>query len=531
MYSVMLVDDDFPVLELLSEAVDWEGLGLRLCGTHENGLAAWEQAQWEMPDILITDIGMPKMDGLELIARIRAHRNDVCVAILSCHNEFQYAQQAMRLNVQDYLLKDAFNPNDLELLLSRFKHQLDEKRKTNWQQHQLQHMLDRTKDMQKEQWLKNFIQQPLLSPRQWLLEANAQGLFQGGEACLPVIGYIEGYSEAKQLFISDQTLRFAVNNIMEEVLLDLQLRGLYIGYGEKVSLLLFSYLPSLKQSVYDQAAVCLRQIQSVLRSAIKLGMSFIIGESCASPEGLKIGLNALLECGDQRFYLEQGGIVKKQAVDTTQSDLFSYYEPASTELRELLIGKKSEAVSAFADKWISLIGQHRYPSETVRDWVLKLLIDQKLKLHSMQIIRPGDTADKLHKAIGEADSLAQLKLWLIRYLQTLASMTAAGAGIRQEVVEACQYVGMHLHRRISLEEVAEHLFLNSSYFSRLFKKETGENFIEYVTRMKIGKAKEMLDQTGDSVGKICETLGYDNQSYFIKIFKAHTGLTPVEYRG
>lgn len=72
--------------------------------------------------------------------------------------------------------------------------------------------------------------------------------------------------------------------------------------------------------------------------------------------------------------------------------------------------------------------------------------------------------------------------------------------------------------------------MNPSYFSRLFKKEMGETFIEYVIRMKMHRAKELLDQTGSPVGKICETLGYDNQSYFIKLFKSCTGVTPVEYR-
>ena len=99
------------------------------------------------------------------------------------------------------------------------------------------------------------------------------------------------------------------------------------------------------------------------------------------------------------------------------------------------------------------------------------------------------------------------------------------------MLEACKYVSLNLGRRISLEEVAARLHLNPSYFSRLFKKETGMTFIEYVTRLKMERAKELLDQTPLSVGEICERLGYDNQSYFIKTFKAHAGSTPLEYRG
>jgi two-component system response regulator YesN len=148
-------------------------------------------------------------------------------------------------------------------------------------------------------------------------------------------------------------------------------------------------------------------------------------------------------------------------------------------------------------------------------------------------VRPDYSAHTLNKEIAELDSLEQLQRWLTEYLHSLALLAGLGAGatVRPEVLEACRYVSLHLDKRISLEEVAEQLYLNPSYFSRMFKKETGENFIEYVNRMKLERAKELLDTTGHPIGKICEMLGYDNQSYFIKIFKAYTGATPVEYRG
>lgn len=143
MYKVMLVDDDYPVIELLSESIRWEELGLCLMGTHENGWNAWEHARLEMPDILITDIGMPRMNGLELSSRMKELKPEVRIAILSCHNEFQYAQQAMRLNVQDYLLKDALDPEDLVQLLRKFKESLDEETKTGWENSRIKHLFGR----------------------------------------------------------------------------------------------------------------------------------------------------------------------------------------------------------------------------------------------------------------------------------------------------------------------------------------------------------------------------------------------------
>ncbi|QAY68006.1 helix-turn-helix domain-containing protein [Paenibacillus protaetiae] len=534
MYNVMLADDDYPVIELLSEAIDWERLGYRLMGVHENGLSAWEQAENELPDLLVTDIGMPKMDGLELAARIRRRKANVRIVILSCHSEFQLAQQAMRLNVQEYYLKETLDPDDLSSLLARLKTSLDEERQMNWEQTRLKLLEHETKGLRKEQAIRGFIQQPLLSPDKWRQEAESYGLLLDGEECLPVIGFMDDYRLVKHRFASDQTLHFAVSNVMDEVLETVTPRALHAGYDVKRSLLLFSYKPSLKINPVEQVKAALKQVQQTMQKVLKIKMSFLIGTGSDSPEKLKQHLMGLLNSEDQRFYLREEEVAKLRCgCISEQADLFAYYDEANQQLRAIWAGKREQEASAAAERWMQHIEQQKYPPEMVKDWVLKLLLDIKLKLHSLQHVRPSYTADTLHKEIVEIDSLAQLRSWLSGHLRSIASAQAEGvsASRRTEIAEACKFVSLHIGRRIGLEEVAEHLHLNASYFSRLFKKELGITFIEYVTRMKMERAKELLDQTSHTVGEICELLGYDNQSYFIKTFKAHTGATPLEYRG
>lgn len=536
MYKVMLVDDDYPVIELLSETIEWDRLGLCLIGSHENGQTAWEHASREMPDILITDIGMPKMNGLELSARIKERKPGVRIAILSCHNEFQYAQQAMRLNVQDYLLKDALDPADLAVLLWKFKEALDQEAQAGWERSRMRHLQQETQEIRKERLVKNLIHHPLVSPEDWRREASEFGLFRDGLHCLPVAGYIDDYRAVQYRFFSGQTLQFALGNVLNEVLPGLFAEALHVGYGERTSLVLFGYKPGLQRNIYDEAEHALRQVQETLRSVLKIRMSFAMGEPSGGPEALKTSLKRLLEDEERRFYLEPGTISRKR-METDfppgSRGLFAYYDEASTELREILIGRRPEDAKDCADRWVGRIRRERYPLETVKDWTLKLLLDLKLKLHAVESVRPAYSADSLHKEIVEIDSLAELRDWLAEHLERISGVRQAGggAGTRAEVLEACKYVSLRLHSRISLDEVAAHLHLNASYFSRLFKKETGVTFIEYVTRKKMERAKELLDQTGLTVGEICEQLGYDNQSYFIKTFKHHAGMTPAEYRG
>ncbi|MCR8633991.1 response regulator transcription factor [Paenibacillus radicis (ex Xue et al. 2023)] len=533
MYNVMLVDDDYPVLQLLSETINWEAYGLQLQGCYENGAVALEHATIQMPDILITDIGMPLMNGIELIGLLKEQKPNLRVAILSCHSEFHYAQQAMKLNVQEYVLKDTLDPADLEKLLLQFKVSLDQEEQVQAHQHQLQHMVDRNKELLKEKFIRRMMQQPIIDPQDWLLEAKAFNLDMEGKACLPILGFVDEYRLAKHRFMSDDILRFAMDNVISEVCARYDTPEVHFAYGIKESFFLYPYHATLKINPFDTAIIQIKAIQDALLKYLKISMSFIIGDICYRPDEIKLALNGLLSSTVQRFYVDEGSITKQRPFIDGDIDLFSWYDQASKEFREMMIEKKADRIIPTVKHWMEFLKEHSFPPEKVKDWVLKLLLDLKLKLQSLQYFRSTYAVESLHKEILDIDSLVELEHWLIEHFQSVIALAGEiwEQSKRTEVVQACHYVSLHLDKRISLEEVADHLFLNSSYFSRLFKKETGETFIEYVTRMKMIRAKELLDQTSHPVGKICEMLGYDNQSYFIKIFKASEGVTPVEYRG
>lgn len=533
MYKVMLVDDDYPVLELIHYAIDWEALGLRVIGLHENGASALEAAMKEMPDILITDIGMPKMDGLELIKRMKDLKPDIRAAILSCHSEFQYAQQAVKLQVQDYLLKDTLEPSSIHKLLVQFISGLKEENEHQTKQLQMEHLVDRNKALMKEKFIRSTIHQPLLDSDKWRKELLSFGLpFQSGEIIIPVIGIVDDYRLAKHRYLSDDVLRFAVDNVVEETIRADGMSSVHFNYNPQESVLLQTFPAGLKVNGYDEVRGMMSSIQRAVKQSLKLSMSFMIGDSCTTPEQIKASIAGIRANAIGRFYRSYGSITRSVPASAGKGDMFDSFNQASEQLRELLLGRDGGGVRAAVMNWLAKAEQERYPPEMVKDWILKLLLDAKLKLQSILHYRSAQWIDVNHSELLEIDSHAELTEWLIGHCMSaiMAADQTGGQSRRTEVAEACQFVSLHLDRKISLEEVAEQLFMNPSYFSRLFKKETGETFIEYVTRMKMHRAKELLDQTDAPVGKICGTLGYDNQSYFIKLFKSFSGVTPVEYR-
>ncbi|SDC63622.1 two-component system, response regulator YesN [Paenibacillus sp. UNCCL117] len=532
MYKVMLVDDDYPVLELLSNTIPWSELGLELIGLYENGALALESAKREMPDMVVTDIGMPKMDGLELVRELKAIRPDLRVAILSCHSEFQYAQQAMKMNIQDYLLKDTLDPADVRKLLEQFKTSLDEETNRSERQKQLRHMVDRSRERHKEAFIRGTIHDPMLSEEAWELEAEALGLHVAGRTCLPIALYIDGQRAARQRFVSDDVLRFAIHNIVEEVLREEEPEAVHFTYDALRSFIMLPYHGGIKTNPYDRAAAVLGKLQTAVERTLKLQLSFLIGVATGKPAAIRHELAELLGSSGQRFYMMPRTIEKKAAALHSTADLFGLYDDALNNFREMMIGGNPANVRPVVGRWIGFLRESRFRPETVKDWMLKLVLDLKLKLQSMQMFRSQFSVDILHREILETDTLAEMENWLIDFFESSLVVVedAKVLSKRSEVLDACHYVSLHLHRKIGLDEVAESLFMNPSYFSRLFKKETGETFIEYVNRMKVNRAKELLDQTNLSVAKIGEALGYDNHSYFIKMFKSVAGFTPQEYR-
>lgn len=533
MYKVMLVDDDYPVLELLSRTIPWEELGLTLTGAYENGAAALEAAQIGMPDIVVTDIGMPRLNGLELIRALKELHPAVKIVILSCHSEFHYAQMAMKMHVQDYLLKDTLDPGDLEKLLRQIKAALDEENSRSTRQNQLRQLLDRDRERHKETFIRGTIHSPLFHLQSWLAEAGAFGLAAEQGALLPVACYIDDQRAARRRFVTDDVLRFAVNNMLEEILQAEECGAVNFTYDALRSYILIPVRGGIKTNPYNEAEHLLPLIQHAVEGSIKLKLSFIIGKVCQTPAELKQELTALLGSSGQRFYMHARTVERRSVPSFSAQDLFASYDDAANGFREMLIEGKSKDLQAVIRKWFHFIREQRFKPETVKDWAMKLMLDLKLKLQSMQLFRNNFSVEILHRELLEMDMLDEIEGWMTQFFESslVVAEEVKVLSKRTEVLDACQYVSLHLTRRITLDEVAEHLFMNASYFSRLFKKETGETFIEYVNRMKVDRAKELLDQTNLSVAKIGETLGYDNHSYFIKLFKTVAGITPQEYRG
>ncbi len=532
MYKVMLVDDDYPVLEFLSDIVEWEALGLHLQSIHENGASALDYALMEMPDILITDISMPKMNGLELTKKMKEQNSNLQVAILSCHNEFEFAQRALKLKVQDYILKETLDPKDLSKLLLSYKEKLEEIHVTVQKNMKLKKQMVINNELAKERFFQQVIYQPKLNNQDWYDQENNIGFPLKNINYLPVLCTIDNYLFMKQYFFSKNTLEFAVHNIINEIISSNNKEAIYFKFESNRLFILFPTRTSIKVDNYEQITKTLEKIQDSLINFLAISVSFLIGEKVA-PADFKHELTSLLASESQLFYMDNHSIMMKDSkVHISSDDLFSYYDEAANKFRNLIFAGEIKNVEPIVLKWMNFIKENAFSPSVVKDWVLKILLELTLKLKSLQSFQTHHEIEVIHHEILKIETLIELGNWFISYLESAMLYTMEGLGQtkHKEILSARIYIAKNIESKLSLDEVANHVYLNASYFSRLFRQEMGTTFIEYVTSQKIERAKELLDQTIYSLGEICERLGYDNQSYFIKIFKNVVGKTPNEYR-
>lgn len=524
MFNVILVDDDYPVIEYLVKCVPWEELGLHLLGAYEDGEKAYAQVKRCPPDILITDIGMPRMNGLELIEKVRQLRAETKVAILSCHNEFEYAQRAVKLNVSDYILKETMEVDQFVEMLLHIKEELLQRKK-------VRHISEQNRSLLKEKFIHSTLEHPIIHPEQWHQKARVYGLDFAGFSYLPVHGLVDRYEEARKRFVSDDNFIFAVENVVNEIADEAG--NVVVFRLTPHSLLLFIAMQSTIGGLTKAESV-IGDIQVALKQYLRVSLTVLVGRPVNDLPSLRSHVQPLVEeASDIRFYAEAGSTIHYAPMEFAEGDLFAHYAEASEQFKQMVLHQCSDDLVPGTTHWMKLIRAQRFRPAQVKEWFLKLALDLQLKFKTMQHFRTDYSLEKLHNRVLEAESLDQLQEILIHVMQEAISIMdhIYQQPQRKEIMEAKQYIRRNLNSKISLGDVAKHLHLNTSYFSRLFKKETGENFVEYVTRLKMEKAKELIDQSGLTVEEVSSTLGYDNKSYFLKCFKTYTGLTPSEYAG
>jgi len=525
MLTAILVDDDYPVVRYLSQTVLWHELDIHLIGCYSNGLEAWEAACQSPPDIILTDIGMPKMSGLEMLEKFCEINPKGRAVVLSCHNEFKYAQQALKLNVKDYILKESLDVEQLQAILKNIVTdlQLENKKATDI-------VLYKQKNQSafKEKFLKDTLFQSYWTKEAWLEQARTNGISLDAKSYIPLVVIIDRMSTvASNRKLNDYTIAFSVENVLHD-LLDAS-RWVTFRYSNKQLVILYGSNDPAKEQ--QEIYYAMQEAIAVIYKYLKISVSCIQGRETRGPKEMQGVLLPMLKEPEHCFYLKESAVHNFGVVSFSKDDMYTEYAQLFASINQSIALNEPDELRKTIVEWTHEVRARRFHPSNVKELVLQLLMDLQMKTKVTLQYHPFLSEEKLYDAVNAIETLDHLEEWMIQHLNELSRRLSiyAISSKRTEVIKAQQFVVSHVTEKMTLEDMANHLNLNSSYFSRLFKKETNQNFIEYVNMVKLQKAKELLQQSSKSVEEISDYLGYANKSYFIKLFKREMGMRPSEY--
>lgn len=518
MYKLLIVDDENLVRVAFRTMVDYERYGFTVCGTAADGEEALRLCGEQDPDLVITDIKMPRMDGITLIERLAERGFTGKIVLISNYDDFELVRQGMVLGAQDYLLKLTITTQEYVAMLTRMRKALDETMRRRRQDELARTALDQLARQEQAAFWQKLLLAPALNEKDIPPE-----LFAGGGLNLYLIQIVQ-YGEVMKVSSQQdmELLSYALLNVAAELLgPEIFAQGPVAG-GQYFVVTAAAPGQRLQQGFLAQ------KLCAALTQYLNVTVGAFYQPAITSPAALLRALALREGMADRLFYLEGSAPVPLETLGPCGS--WDVNIPQFTaELCEALRCADPEGALAAVDAQLAACREARVSrGEVLHKWSAILL-----RLHERMegFLLPG----AVNEAGGRLDSLDtqnQLRALLHDFLQQVARSLrpeAGGAGAH-EVEKTLQYIHAHIGEKITLAQLAKHVNFNETYLCTVFRARTGTSIVNYINQTKMEKAAERL-LSGDVLLKtLAADLGFSDQFYFNKMFRKYYGMSPTEYR-
>ena len=513
-YKVLLADDEKIIVEGISSLVDWKSLDTELVATARNGIEAYEKIVELKPDIVISDIRMPGMDGLSLVSKIHEELPSIKFILLSGFSEFEYARTAMHYGVKNYLLKPC-NEDKITAALTEIINELKDKKVQDTFVSELREKYKKAQPYIKTHLLTEFLTSKSYSNRDLSYYQELFDIKYKDQKVRLILFKLEGEFSYEQLF--------AIKNIGEEIFDSILLSS---NIGESALFLIEDDDHSDK--LHDQ----IEQIRELIFQYYKRDTTVAISEGDHVRNARNLYREAI-ECLEHRFYLGEGTIITKKDIlpinTNFPKDFFLIDE------QQIVLKIKSghfQDVCKEITRTFEKMADLRMGIDMTKSYCIQLYIS---------IIQTVDTEHMQDYLMGTStllgmETVQQMKEYIETTAQKMTNEYYQQFKSKQSSVisRVIEVVKLNLgNPNLSLKMVAnEFLFMNPDYLGKLFRQETGQRFSAYLTKLRIEKALDyILTMDHVKVVTLAEMIGFgNNPQYFSQVFKKYTGYTPSEYK-
>ena len=523
MYRVMLVDDEEDAREAIAGCINWNEIGYEVVAEADNGEDALAKAEQCDPDVVLTDIQMPFMDGLTFCRKLKETMPDVRIIIFSGYDEFEYAQEAIRLEAEEYILKPV-NSEELTKVFLRIRERLDDDFDKRHNIEQLKKFYEESLPILKEQFMIGLLEGHL-SEEQISSFSRDYG-FSFDHAFYSAGVLVQEKSQDQPL--DPGLLSISLMNLVKDRL------AAFAGYtclnylGTIVVIAGFKNTGEHRQFVSNMDMLC-KLSKKLYGLDTVAGIGKVYGNisdiSRSFEEAGEAARYRMLMEGDQAIYI---GDVERGSCDVITMD----EKLMKGLITEIKIGD-TDSVRDAIDGVLNHMRKSSVSIPQLRLFCTELVIEL-LRLASMyQLEDKLESTQGLLEKIESFTSFEEMREWLellcLRLKEAINEERQDATRVLGEKAKA--YIDEHyMDSKLSVDMLCSHLGVGTTYFSTVFKKETGLNFIAYLTKVRLDEAVRLLTETDEKSYVIAGMVGYDEPTYFSYVFKKAYGVSPAKYR-
>lgn len=525
-YTLLLVDDEEEVIQIILKKIPWEKIGFSVIGHADNGIKALEMIEEFQPDVVMTDIKMPYIDGMELCKHIRAEYPETKVLFFTGFDEFEYAKEAIHLEIEEYILKP-LNAVELTGVLERLKQKMDQ------EMHE-----KRSVEILQAHYMESLP----------FLKANFySSLIEGRIPEEEVPKYMEAYQITfAKAFFCCLVVHTTIPKVAEEMNPQLLLTSVYKEskeyFAEKWQTKCFSYLndtiliaqlehENQVSELTDECDKFCRYLQRVLDVAVTVGIGHVYDTILELPKSYRSAREAIsyrvLYGATRAINIQE---IAPQEVSLSESldneELSSLFQTIRLGTEED-IRVSAEAYFQHVFSVVTSLQQHHIAVMELISALYRFAVNNDLQIEEF-----SEEIRFLYSRLLDLEPDA-LQGWLTNISMVFHDkiVNERSKSTNSLIRKAKEYVhNNYRDEELSLDKICEVLGVSNSYFSTIFKKETGNSFIGYLTDYRMEKAARKLVETDEKSYMIAKSVGYTDPNYFSYVFKRRFGVSPSKYR-
>ena len=534
--KVFLVEDEMVIRRGIKNSIDWEKEGYIFCGEASDGELAYPMIIKEKPDILITDIRMPFMDGLELCKLVKKELPDIKILILSGYDEFDYAKEAIRLGVTEYLLKPISSGKLLEALNGVSESIRREKEDKDLLHKYMEEMRENT-EHEKQKFFEQMIAGNLSMADALETGKKYEMNLSAGMYNLLLFRFTLGEENRKSGELLGEA-EYAIEKLTERLEYVFEFQRGVEGWA-------FLLMADNEEQMSERVKELSKDLEEIMKNYSTIAYFGGIGQPVARLRELEESFREAERALAARFTMELNRIISvedirmAQNVDTLDDieiTSFGEIEKTRTMLEKFLNNGAEDEIDEFVDVYINELPEENLKSVLMRQYIIMdayiVMMSFCEKIEGIEGKMKAQS-EELKNSMKTIQTLEEIKNYIRMLLKKIIGIRDTISGRRySDIIEIAkdQIRKTYMSDEISLNMIAAEVGMSPSYFSSIFSKEMGKTFVEYLTEIRMDRAKELLMCSSMKTSEIGYEVGYKDPHYFSYIFKKTQNCTPKEFR-